>query len=540
MKITFIGASHEVTGSCTYLEVNGHSFLVDCGMEQGLDVYVSEPLPVPPSEIECVLLTHAHIDHSGKLPWLYKNGFRGTVYATEASCNLCRIMLRDSAHIQEFEAEWRNRKGKRSGDKNFEPLYTMEDAEGVIKKLVSLPYGQRASVLDGVSIRFTDVGHLLGSGSIEVWMREEETRRKMVFSGDIGNRSRPILRDPQPTLEANYIMIESTYGNRCHEAHDKKTDVADLAAVIQKTLDRGGNVVIPSFAVGRTQEILYMIREIKESQMVHGHTDFKVYVDSPLANEATSVFVQSDRNCFDEEMLALLAAGKNPIFFPDLEISVSSEESKAINFDQEPKVIISASGMCEAGRIRHHLKHNLWREECTVLFVGYQANGTLGRAIYEGAKTVKLFGEEVQVNAEIAYLAGISGHADKEGLLKWVRGFEQKPQMIFVNHGEDQVCTEFAECLEQEFGIMTIAPFSGTIYDLATGECLKETEGVPVPRENGQALMSKAGKLYAALLEASKNISRVAASCEGKSNKDIRQFTVELEALCEKWEQKVL
>jgi len=540
MKITFIGASHEVTGSCTYLEVNGHSFLVDCGMEQGLDVYVSEPLPVPPSEIECVLLTHAHIDHSGKLPWLYKNGFRGTVYATEASCNLCRIMLRDSAHIQEFEAEWRNRKGKRSGDKNFEPLYTMEDAEGVIKKLVSLPYGQRASVLDGVSIRFTDVGHLLGSGSIEVWMREEETRRKMVFSGDIGNRSRPILRDPQPTLEADYIMIESTYGNRCHEAHDKKTDVADLAAVIQKTLDRGGNVVIPSFAVGRTQEILYMIREIKESQMVHGHTDFKVYVDSPLANEATSVFVQSDRNCFDEEMLALLASGKNPIFFPDLEISVSSEESKAINFDQEPKVIISASGMCEAGRIRHHLKHNLWREECTVLFVGYQANGTLGRAIYEGAKTVKLFGEEVQVNAEIAYLAGISGHADKEGLLKWVRGFEQKPQMIFVNHGEDQVCTEFAECLEQEFGIMTIAPFSGTIYDLATGECLKETEGVPVPRENGQALMSKAGKLYAALLEASKNISRVAASCEGKSNKDIRQFTVELEALCEKWEQKVL
>jgi len=540
MKITFIGASHEVTGSCTYLEVNGHSFLVDCGMEQGLDVYVSEPLPVPPSEIECVLLTHAHIDHSGKLPWLYKNGFRGTVYATEASCNLCRIMLRDSAHIQEFEAEWRNRKGKRSGDKNFEPLYTMEDAEGVIKKLVSLPYGQRASVLDGVSIRFTDVGHLLGSGSIEVWMREEETRRKMVFSGDIGNRSRPILRDPQPTLEANYIMIESTYGNRCHEAHDKKTDVADLAAVIQKTLDRGGNVVIPSFAVGRTQEILYMIREIKESQMVHGHTDFKVYVDSPLANEATSVFVQSDRNCFDEEMLALLASGKNPVFFPDLEISVSSEESKAINFDQEPKVIISASGMCEAGRIRHHLKHNLWREECTVLFVGYQANGTLGRAIYEGAKTVKLFGEEVQVNAEIAYLAGISGHADKEGLLKWVRGFEQKPQMIFVNHGEDQVCTEFAECLEQEFGIMTIAPFSGTIYDLATGECLKETEGVPVPRENGQALMSKAGKLYAALLEASKNISRVAASCEGKSNKDIRQFTVELEALCEKWEQKVL
>ena len=540
MKITFIGANHEVTGSCTYLEVNGHNFLVDCGMEQGLDVFFSEPLPVPPSEIECVLLTHAHIDHSGKLPWLYKNGFRGTVYATEASCNLCRIMLRDSAHIQEFEAEWRNRKGKRSGDEHFEPLYTMEDAEGVIQKLVHLPYGERVSVLEGVDIRYTDVGHLLGSASIEVWMKEEETARKMVFSGDIGNRSRPILRDPQPTLEADYVMIESTYGNRYHEAHDEKTDVTNLAQVIQKTLDRGGNVVIPSFAVGRTQEILYMIREIKENQMVYGHTGFKVYVDSPLANEATSVFVQSDRDCFDEEMLALLAAGKNPIFFPGLEVSVSSDESKAINFDKNPKVIISASGMCEAGRIRHHLKHNLWREECTVLFAGYQANGTLGRAIYEGAKTVKLFGEEVQVNAEIDYLAGISGHADKEGLLKWMGGFEQKPQMIFVNHGEDQVCTEFAECLEQEFGITAVAPYSGTIYDLATGECLKETEGVPVPRGNGQALMSKAGKLYAALLEASKNVSRVAASCEGKSNKDIRQFTEELEALCEKWEQKVL
>lgn len=537
MKITFLGATHEVTGSCTFLEVNGHHFLVDCGMEQGIDVFVNEPLPVPPSEIETVLVTHAHIDHSGKLPWLYKNGFRGSVYATEACANLLRIMLRDSAHIQEFEAEWRNRKAQRSGAPAYEPLYTMEDAEGVIRKLVPIPYHKRTTVLEGVDICYTDIGHLLGSGSIEVWMREGECEKKMVFSGDIGNHDRPILRDPQPTAEADYVMIESTYGDRYHEPHDQKQDAVQLAAIIQRTLDRGGNVVIPSFAVGRTQELLYCIRHIKENHMVHGHEGFKVYVDSPLANEATSIFVQTDHDYFDEEMQAILDTGRNPIFFPGLEVSVSSEESKAINFDPEPKVILSASGMCEAGRIRHHLKHNLWRRESTILFAGYQAVGTLGRTIYEGARTVKLFGEEVEVNAEIQYLAGISGHADKEGLLKWIRGFEKKPQLVFVNHGEDRSCQSFAECLEKEEHLRAFAPYSGTVFNLATGEFEKITEGIPVPRKESQtASSSKPSKLYSDLLAASREIQRVAASCEGRSNKDLEKFKAELEALCAKWQ----
>ena len=541
MKITFLGATHEVTGSCTYLEVNGHKLLVDCGMEQGVNVFVNEDIPVPPSEIECVLLTHAHIDHSGKLPWLYKYGFRGSVYATEATCNLCNIMLRDSAHIQEFEAEWQNRKAQRAGKSGYEPLYTMADAEGVIRKLRPVPYGERIQVLDGVDIAFTDVGHLLGSGSIEVWMREGDVEKKMVFSGDIGNHDRPILRDPQPTLEADYVMIESTYGNRYHEKHEEEQDyVRQLADVIQRTLDRGGNVVIPSFAVGRTQEILYFIRQIKEDGLVRGHDGFKVYVDSPLANEATSVFVQSDQNYFDDNMRALLDAGKNPLFFPGLEISVTSDESKAINFDMSPKVILSASGMCEAGRIRHHLKHNLWRKESTILFVGYQAVGTLGRSIYEGTKQVKLFGEEIGVSAQIDTLAGISGHADKEGLLKWINSFEKKPSLVFVNHGEDESCKSFAECLEKENGFRAVAPYSGTIYDLAAGECVKETEGVLIPKESkpsGDGMRTEG--FFGNLAAAGRRLTGLISKGRERPNKEIKRFTKDVEDLCDKWEKEL-
>ena len=541
MKITFLGATHEVTGSCTYLEVNGHKLLVDCGMEQGVNVFVNEDIPVPPSDIECVLLTHAHIDHSGKLPWLYKYGFRGSVYATEATCNLCNIMLRDSAHIQEFEAEWQNRKAQRAGKSGYEPLYTMADAEGVIRKLRPVPYGERIQVLDGVDIAFTDVGHLLGSGSIEVWMREGDVEKKMVFSGDIGNHDRPILRDPQPTLEADYVMIESTYGNRYHEKHEEEQDyVRQLADVIQRTLDRGGNVVIPSFAVGRTQEILYFIRQIKEDGLVRGHDGFKVYVDSPLANEATSVFVQSDRNYFDDNMRALLDAGKNPLFFPGLEISVTSDESKAINFDMSPKVILSASGMCEAGRIRHHLKHNLWRKESTILFVGYQAVGTLGRSIYEGTKQVKLFGEEIGVSAQIDTLAGISGHADKEGLLKWINSFEKKPSLVFVNHGEDESCKSFAECLEKENGFRAVAPYSGTIYDLAAGECVKETEGVLIPKESkpsGDGMRTEG--FFGNLAAAGRRLTGLISKWRERPNKEIKRFTKDVEDLCDKWEKEL-
>ena len=359
MKITFLGAAHEVTGSSTLIEVGDKKGLVDCGMEQGKDLFVNEPLPIPASQLDFVLLTHAHIDHAGKLPLLYKQGFRGPIYATAATCSLCDIMLRDCANIQMSEAEYKNRKGQRSGAPHEEPLYDLDDAIGAIGLLRPCDYGRVLQVNDCVSLRMTDVGHLLGSAAIEVWLRERGETRKITFSGDVGNLSQPILRDPQLVEDTEYLVIESTYGDRLH-TEERVDYVQELAARIQATLDRGGNMVIPSFAVGRTQEMLYFIREIKERGLVTGHGDFPVYVDSPLAIEATSVFLQCDTQFLDEEMQRLIRAGVNPIVFPGLELTVSDLESKAINDDKTPKVILSASGMCDAGRVRHHLKHNLW------------------------------------------------------------------------------------------------------------------------------------------------------------------------------------
>ena len=400
MTITFLGAAHEVTGSCTYIECGATRFIVDCGMEQGRDMFVNQRLPVAPGTVDFALLTHAHIDHSGLLPLLAKNGFAGPVYATAATCSLADIMLRDSAHIQMSEAEYKTRKAKRAGGEAAEPLYDSEDVAALTKNLRQCGYGEVIQVAEGVAIRFTDVGHLLGSACIEVWLSEGGVKRKIVFSGDVGNTNQPILRDPERVSGADYVVVESTYGDRLHEK--ARTDyVSELAKVIQRTLDRGGNVVIPSFAVGRTQEMLYFIREIKERGLVSGHPGFKVYIDSPLAVEATSVFLQCDASFLDGETRAILARGVNPLAFDGLEVSVSVDESRAINENPEPKVIISASGMCDAGRIRHHLKHNLWRRESYILFVGYQAEGTLGRMLYEGAKEVKLFGETIAVRAEI-------------------------------------------------------------------------------------------------------------------------------------------
>ena len=397
----------------------GHKFLVDCGMEQGPDYYENAEIPVAVGEIEFVLLTHAHMDHSGKLPLLYKEGFQGQIFSTAATADLCEIMLRDSAHIQMFEAEWRNRKAKRSNGtlKEFVPLYDIEAAINVMKQFVGCAYEDIIQLDEGIKIRFRDVGHLLGSASIEVWAEEDGEVRKMVFSGDIGNKNKPLIRDPQYISDGDYVVMESTYGNRYHKKGEDH--VTGLAHIIQETLDRQGNVVIPAFAVGRTQELLYMIRHIKEEKLVTGHDGFQVYVDSPLAVEATHVFKQNMVECYDEETKALVERGINPIDFPGLKLSVTSEESKNINFDMTPKVIISAAGMCDAGRIRHHLKHNLWREECSVVFAGYQAEGTLGRLLQDGAPAVKIFGEEIDVRAHIETLDGISGHADRDGLLTW-------------------------------------------------------------------------------------------------------------------------
>jgi len=533
MKLTFIGAAHEVTGSCHYLNACGKNILIDCGMEQGQNLYENIEIPVEESMIDYVFLTHAHIDHAGLIPLLYARGFRGKVFSTAATADLCSIMLRDSAHIQMFEAEWRNRKAKRSsGVSDYVPLYNMQDADGAIKCLVPCHYGKEMQICDGIKIRFTDVGHLLGSAAIEIWMSELEGTKKIVFSGDIGNVNQPLIKNPSYIKEADYIVIESTYGDRYHEA-DKVDYVTELAALLKETFDKGGNVVIPSFAVGRTQEMLYFLRKIRADKLVPGHDNFAVYVDSPLAVEATNIFNRNIYECFDEEAIELANRGINPITFPGLNLSITSEESKSINFDEEPKVILSASGMCEAGRIRHHLKHNLWREECAVLFVGYQAVGTLGRALLEGAKEVKLFGEEVEVRAKITSLKGLSGHADKGGLTDWINGFEEQPERVFVVHGDDSVCDEYAEYLHEHFGYDTFAPYSGTCFDLLKNECEYEAMGVRIAQKKAKAVSA----VFNRLVSAGQRLMAVIFKNEGSANKDLAKFADQVNSLCDKWEK---
>lgn len=526
----FIGADHEVTGSCHYVEACGKKFVVDFGMEQGQNIYENAELPVSAAKIDFVLLTHAHIDHSGMLPMLYAKGFRGKIYATKATTDLCQIMLRDSAHIQEFEAEWRNRKARRSGKAEVVPVYTVEDAINVMNYFVACPYDKKISLYDGIEIRFTDIGHLLGSSSIEVWLREEDNERKLVFSGDIGNYNQPLIKDPHYTDSADYIIMESTYGDRFHGKHPNYVD--ELAEVIQRTFDRGGNVVIPSFAVGRTQELLYYIRQIKEDNLVKNHGDFKVIVDSPLAVEATQIFNSDVEDTYDEEAMELVQKGINPITFSNLHLSITTDESKAINFDQEPKVIISASGMCDAGRIRHHLKHNLWKTENCIVFVGYQAYGTLGRALVEGVKEVKLFGENISVKAEILRLEGISGHADKNGLIRWVEEFKKKPEKVFVVHGEDKVCDMFAECLKDEHGIDAQAPFSGDVFDLISGRWIAWGTKELVKKK-----AHPASSAFIRLKTAGERLQVVIDHNENGTNKDLAKFADQILALCEKWER---
>ncbi len=543
MKLTFLGADREVTGSCTLLETGGHKLLIDCGMEQGKDTYENADLPCAPGEIDAVLLTHAHIDHSGRIPYLYKNGYKGPIYSTDATMDLCGIMLEDSAHIQEQEAEWKNRKAQRSGRDLIEPDYTVEDALAVMTQFRAQPYGKRVSILDGVEACFTDVGHLLGSASISLYVTENGKTETIVFSGDIGNLNQPLLRDPQYLTDADYVVMESTYAGR---SHGPKPDyVGELTAILQRTFDRGGNVVIPSFAVGRTQEMLYFIRQIKAEGRIKHHDGFEVYVDSPLASKSTTIFRENYSECYDEEALALVHKGENPLQFPNLRISETKEDSVAINADPNPKVIISASGMCDAGRIRHHLKHNLWREECTILFVGYQAGGSLGRALLEGIDEVKLFGETVQVNAEIAQMSGMSGHADHEGLLRWIHNFAPKPGFVFVNHGEDAACADFAKALQLE-GYAAEAPYNGSEYLLGGGQvhCVAPGNREKIaPREPGASTAPegyksrRAAAAYERLVNMGKRLMVVIEHNRGGANKDLARFASQIASLCDKWDR---
>ena len=533
MKIQFIGAAHEVTGSCTLLEVGGRFYLVDCGMEQGADIFENVPLPVNPGQIEAVFLTHAHIDHSGMLPKLCKDGFSGAIYATEATCDLCRIMLLDSANIQQSEAQWQSRKAERAGQPPVEPIYDVNDAQAAIRLLRPCQYEEILQVAEGIVLRMNDAGHLLGSASIELWLTEGKETRKIVFSGDVGNTNQPIINDPKPIAETEYLVIESTYGDRLHEK-DMADPVVELAGYIQKALDQGGNLVIPSFAVGRTQEMLYAIREIKQRGLIHGHDRFPVYVDSPLAVEATGIFLQCSQTNFDEKTLALVRQGINPIWFDGVTLSVSAEESKAINFDNRPKVFLSASGMCEAGRIRHHLKHNLWRGDCIVLFVGYQAEGSLGRKLQNGAKSVRLFGEEIAVNAEIATLHGTSGHADRDGLLRWLAGFTEKPKLVFVNHGDETSCEAFRDTLKK-LGYRAEAPYSGTEFDLLTGKSVTLTQGVRINRAAIFKGSQRAKQVYEDLLAAAEALLALVHTRKGCTNKDNAKLASQIRALTEKW-----
>lgn len=474
MNITFIGAAQTVTGSCTMVECGEKKFLIDCGLPQGNDAKnLGFDLPFSAADIDFVLLTHAHIDHSGRLPLLVKEGFRGRILATDATADLCSIMLADSGHIQEMEAKWQNRKRKRAGQPAIDPLYTVEDAKNAVDLFEGFPYYQRIEVAEGIEAEFIDAGHLLGSSSIQLWLTEGIETRHLVFSGDVGNLDQPLINDPSCLSEADFVIVESTYGDRLHPQPEHATQKVsteersrELADIIRETFSRGGNVIIPSFAVGRTQELLYLLRVITTHNLLPEIPQIPVFLDSPLAIEATKVYSRNISGYFDEEAMDLVRKGINPLTFPSLTVTVTADESRKLNARKESAVIISASGMCEAGRIKHHLKHNLWRRESSIVFCGYQAVGTLGRSILDGDERVSVFGEKITVRAEIRKLAGISGHADREGLMHWLSCFSNRPEQIFVVHGEERVAKWFAAHVSSKLGIPAWAPASEESFDL--------------------------------------------------------------------------
>lgn len=535
MKLTFLGAAHEVTGSCTLLEACDKKILIDCGMEQGPDIYENSELPVPPAAIDFVFLTHAHIDHSGKLPLLTKNGFRGNVYATTATHDLCAIMLADAAHIQETEAVWKNRRAQRSGEEGYTPMYTLDDVEKLMPQFRVTDYKKAVKPCDGISAVFYDAGHLLGSASIKVSVTENGATHHLVFSGDVGTPNRPLLCRPNVPDEADTLIIESTYGD-CLRPPKPKDLEQRLAEIIDRTITGGGNVVIPSFAVGRTQELLYMLRRIKKQQLAL--SDFPVYLDSPLAIEATNIYKETLRSYFDEETNELLDRGVNPIGFEGLHLSVTRDDSKKINADPMPKVIISASGMCEAGRIRHHLKHNLWRPECTILFVGYQVEGTLGRRLLDGVRYVNLFGEDVKVSADIENLEGISAHADMYQLTDWIASMKKRPKRVYVNHGSDGICDSFAKTVTERLGIEATAPYSGDAFDpiigaqLAVGSRKKVSHGDYERKGRSSAIWSK---LHAAGMR----LMGIIDLSRGCRSKELAILTNRINTLCDKQEKEI-
>ena len=473
MRITFLGAAGTVTGSNFLVEAAGKKFLVDCGLYQGQakeEERNYDEFHFEIDEIDFMLLTHAHIDHSGRIPKLYKDGYRKPIITTKATKDLCEIMLPDSGHIQEMEIEWKNRKRKRLGKKEFEIIYTAQDAIDSLELLKAVNYDEIVEIDNNIKVRFNDAGHMLGSAIIEIWVTENEKEEKIVFTGDLGNNDIPLLSSPTMIDSADYLVMESTYGNRLHMRNDKKAEM--FLNIIYETIIKGGNVVIPSFAVGRTQEILYELNKIKENtedenfiRKYNVLMETPVYVDSPLAISATEIFKKNEE-LFDYDVKQEIERGDNPLEFPGLEFTRSAEESKSLNEDDTPKIIISASGMCDVGRIKHHLKHNIWNSRNTILFVGYQAPGTLGRKIIDGAKKIKIFGEEIAVNARIEYIEGYSGHADQEWLLNFIYSFIKKPSQIILVHGEKDSQNVLKEKIEETTQIPVIIPTLGEIYNV--------------------------------------------------------------------------
>lgn len=485
MQLTFLGAAHTVTGSAYLLECAGKRLIVDYGMFQGKDAKLIQPLSFPAGEVDYAIITHAHVDHTGHLPMLVKQGFHGPVFATPASMDLASILMADSAHIMKMDTEWKNKKRERRGEPPVEPLYTAEDVALTMKQFVPVEYGDTKVISPEFTVRFNDAGHILGSASVELWATENGITKKIVFSGDLGNLNQPILKDPQPVREADYLLVESTYGIRLHPAANDAKE--QLGRVIRETFEQGGKVIIPAFAVGRTQELLYYLRELYESGQFAGYEHCPVFLDSPLAAEATALFSKYVDDYYDEAAMKIVRKGGDIINFKQLQLSISSDDSKAINAYKGSCIIISASGMCDAGRIRHHLKYNLWNEHNTVVVVGYQAEGTLGRRLLEGEKEVTILGDSVAVHAKIENVDGLSAHADRNGLLRWLSGFTTKPKMTFVIHGEALAATEFAEYIEKELDFTSLVPEIGDQTDLLAEQVMLVHTAEPIVEAPEQA-----------------------------------------------------
>lgn len=531
MIIRFLGGVKGVTGSCHLIEFKGKKILLDCGMFQGRDEDLNlQELEVNPAEVDYLFLSHSHIDHSGRIPLLVKRGFKGIIYSTKPAFDLCQIMLVDSAHIQETEAEWKNKKAKRTGRNLVEPMYTQQDALDSFKYFMPVLYEQIVDVNENLTICFKDAGHILGSAIVEMWFKDEQGTVKLVFSGDLGMDGEPLLKDPTVIEKADYLIMEATYGNRLHQNVKQRTD--ELIEIILKTIKRGGNVIIPSFAVGRTQQLIYELNKYYDQKCKgcgreNELSKIPVYIDSPLATKATEIF-KENANVFDEEAKDLLMNGDNPLQFDNLHFTHSAEESKELNLSKEPKVIISASGMCEAGRIKHHLKHNLWRKESSIVFVGYQAEGTLGRKIVEGEKNVKVLGEEIYVKAEVYNLEGFSGHADKDALMKWLKGFKEKPKKVFIVHGEGQSKEDFAAQARKELSLNCIVPVYGNIYPIKTEADEEEIDEIKVLRdEESEALNVKKDEMSQNLIAETERLRNVFAEAINAAEKNINKESVD-------------